>query len=79
MAPKEIKTQIELIADSARSAGQYVEINPYLPTVLVYRGPDDEYFFQEHEASELLDKAETVSNEYEVSQEDYILWSAQGW
>lgn len=74
MTQDELIEQIESTAKYCRSEGQYVEINWSLPYVAVYRGPDDEYFFQGEEASDLLDECPDY-----VSEEDYILWSSQGW
>ena len=71
--PANIKRDIEKTAKAARRAGDKVEINYGLPYVSVKVG-HDEYFFQEHEASDLLD--EVPDN---VNDEDYILWVAQGW
>ena len=72
----ELVAQIEMIAKYCRAEGQYVEINHGLPWVEVNRGCDDTYFFQGEEASDLLDECDAMP---EVSEEDYILWSAQGW
>lgn len=74
MTHEELVTQITRIADAAREEGQYVEINDVLPTVLIYRGEDDEFFFQEHEAVDLL---QTVPDYVNV--EDYLLYIAQEW
>ena len=59
--------------------GQSVTINHMLPWVEVNRGKnehgdDDTYFFQGEEASDLIDSCPEYLNE-----EEYILWSAQGW
>ena len=63
-------------ANAARAAGQTISINWDIPTVAVDRG-DCIYFFQEHEASQLLDEAD--NNRDDSSVEDYLLWSAQSW
>ena len=66
--------QVQNIAHCARLAGMRVEINNLLPYVFVFIAADQEYFFQEEEASDLLDEVPDYLNA-----EDYILWSAQGW
>ena len=71
----ELIAQIERIAKYCRWDGQYVKINRSLPWVEVNRG-DDTYFFQGEEASDLLEECDAMP---EVAEEDYILWSAQGW
>ena len=70
----EMIKQIEAAAEAERAAGGSVEIDPVLPTVAVTMSDGAEYFFQEWEASELLDQVPD-----EVAEEDYILWAAQGW
>lgn len=68
------ETRVEPTARAAREAGQYVEINHGLSYVVVHRGEDDEYFFQGEEADNLLEEVPEWANE-----EEWILWSAQGW
>lgn len=66
--------QFEEIAAAAREAGCTVEIDHGLPWVAVSDGVGGEWFFQEHEAEELL---ATVPEELHA--EDYILAVSQGW
>lgn len=75
----QLVNQVETIAHCARLAGHTVKINHLLPYVAVFLGYNEygdaiEYFFQGEEASELLDEVPDYLNE-----EDYILWTAQGW
>lgn len=79
MTQDELIKQIEDTAKHCRSIGMFVKINPYMPWVDVNLGVDSDgdelgYFFQGEEASDLLDDIPEWINE-----EDYILWSAQGW
>jgi hypothetical protein len=74
MDQSELIKQIEETARHCRGEGQTVEINHGLPYVAVERGEDDTYFFQGEEASDLLDDIPDWINE-----EDFILWSSQGW
>ncbi len=80
MQPHELADQIAEVADAARRCGQKIEINQVLPYVSVDTGADS-YFFQGHEAEELLNAAEetigTINDNGVV--EDVILWMAQGW
>ena len=61
-------------AAAERAEGGSCRINYGLPTVAVTLADGSTYFFQEHEASNLLD--EVPDN---ISSEDYILALAQGW
>ena len=68
----------ELIKQFTESAGQsniQVEINTFLPYVSVYR-PDDgeEWYFQEHSATELLD-----SIPEEIHPEEWLKVVANHW
>jgi hypothetical protein len=77
----ELIGQIEECARYCRAEGMSVEINYRLPYVAVNLGKDNygndiEYFFQGEEADDLLLECETLDC---VSEEDYILWLAQGW
>lgn len=69
-----IVRDMEKRADAEREAGGSVEINTRIPTISVTLSDGSEYFFQEDEASDLLD--EVPDN---ISPEDYILASAQSW
>jgi len=75
----ELKQQIIKTADAAKAAGQWVEINDMLPTLTIYRGPDDEYFYQEWEALEVVNEYEELADRLVLDVEDVILWAAQGW
>lgn len=67
--------QIEGTAEVCREEGWDVEIDHGLPTVAIKnQDGETEWFFQGHEAQELLDNVPE-----DVSEEDYILWSSQGW
>lgn len=79
MTNEDLRVMVENTAQIAKESGQYVEINSRLPTVLVHRGEDDEFFFQGDEAQTLLDEIEETLAEVEVSDEDFILYQAQGW
>ena len=74
MTQDKLILQIEDTAHYCRIEGQCVVINDSLPSVEVHRGPDDNYFFQGQEASDLLDECPDY-----VSRKDYLLWIAQGW
>jgi hypothetical protein len=81
----EIVNQVANAALNARLEGQSVAINRSLPSVSVKTSGDEEYFFQEHEAEQLIDRAQKAIDELgSESQpvldiEDYILYLAQGW
>lgn len=76
----EIANEIERIANACRASGQFVEYDHRLPSVLVYRGKGDEFFFQEHEAQSLVDEFESCKELQDtLFFEDWLLWCAQGW
>jgi hypothetical protein len=74
-----MKADIERTAQSAREAGQTIEINNNLPYVAIDCNQGDEYFFQGDDAENLLDEAEKASMKFDVSVEDYLLHIVQGW
>lgn len=86
MNNQELIKQISNTAEAARNSGQSITVDNMLPTVEVYRGEDDVFFFQESEASGLLEQAcqllERLTEddvEVEIGEEDVILFQAQGW
>jgi hypothetical protein len=79
MTKEEMKRMIEGTAQASRDAGATIEINQTLPYVAIKQSDGAEYFFQEHEASELLDEHESIASLFDVSLEDSILHDAQGW
>ena len=74
MTRKEFKEQVEYYAACERKAGGRVEINYLLPYVAIDMSDGSEYFFQEHEAVELL---ENIPDD--IEDEDFLLWQAQSW
>lgn len=72
--PSSLVRQYEKRAKSERAAGGVCKINSRLPSVAVELSDGSEYFFQGEEAEELL--AEVPDN---ITQEDYILATAQNW
>ena len=74
---EDFRSTVVKSANAARAAGCKVTINWRIPTVSVEMHNDIEYFFQEYEASRLLEEAD--SNRDNISVEDYIMWSAQSW
>jgi len=72
--PQNMVADYEKRAKAERDAGGSVEIDERLPTVAVTMSDGSEYFFQETEASELLDQVPD-----NMSPEDFILAYAQGW
>ena len=79
MEQSELIEQIEETARYCREEGQSVEINHSMQWVAINMGEDEhgdlkEWFFQGEEADNLIEEVPDWINE-----EDYILWSAQGW
>jgi hypothetical protein len=79
MTEQQVREMIQETAGAAREEGQTIEINERLPYVAINRGNDSDYFFQGEEAVDLLDEAEAAASVFNVSVEDYLLYSAQGW
>lgn len=72
---EKVKANFEEIARAEREAGSTVEIHEALPYVSIKLGESGaEYFFQDEEASRLLDEVPDWIND-----EDWILAMAQGW
>lgn len=71
---EEMLADYEARAKAERDAGGFIEINSHIPYVSVQMSDGSEYFFQDQEASELLD--EVPDN---ISEEDYVFAIAQGW
>jgi hypothetical protein len=74
MTNKQFAADIKRRAQAERKAGGSIKIDRRLPWVAIVLSDGSEYFFQEHEASELLDGIPDFVNE-----EDFLLAMAQGW
>jgi len=61
-------------AEAERRSGSSIEIDYGLPSVDIRLSGGIEYYFQEHEAQQLLD---SIPDEF--SPEDFLLATAQGW
>jgi len=72
--PENMVKDYEYRASCEVDAGGSIEIDTGLPTVAITMSNGDEYFFQEHEASELLDSVPD-----NINAEDFLLAIAQGW
>ena len=66
--------RVEDCVKAAKLRGQSCEIDNVLPTVLIVHGADDEFFFQEQPARELLDSVPDFCNPA-----DYLLYISQSW
>jgi hypothetical protein len=74
LLPDWLVIQYEQRAAAEREDGGSCTINERLPTIAVTLASGAEYFFQEHEASALLDSVPD-----NLTAEDFILASAQNW
>lgn len=72
--PTRMVRQYERLAKSERRGGGKIDIDYRLPTVYIKTSARDEYFFQEHEAQDLLD---TVPQN--IAAEDFLLAQSQNW
>ena len=74
MTNEQYANDLQIRHDAEVAAGGHIEIEHGLPSVAVTMSDGSEYFFQEYEASELLDSVPDYVNE-----KVYILAMAQGW
>jgi len=72
--PDQLVRQYEERAAAERESGGSVEIETTLPSISVRLSDGSEYFFQEWEADEILEKIPT-----NIDPEDFILATAQNW
>lgn len=72
--PEKLVNQYESLANSEREGGGKIKINYGLPTIRIQMSDGTDYFFQEHEATDLLDQVPD-----NISPEDFILAQAQNW
>ncbi len=72
--PDNLAKQYEKRAAAEREAGGSIEIDTGLPTVAITLSDGTDYFFQEWEADELLNKIPG-----NVDPEDFLLAMAQNW
>ena len=70
----QLAQRVEDCVKAAQLRGQRCEIDNVLPTVLIVHGADDEFFFQEQNARELLDSVPAYCNPA-----DYLLYISQSW
>ena len=72
--PENILQDIEETAKAERNAGGSCHIDKYIGTVAVDCSDGAEYFFQDEEAQNLLDRCP-----HNVDPESWILWQSIGW
>lgn len=72
MTKAELYNQIETTVKEFYKEGGKIEINQLY--VSIHQPNGEEYFFQEHEAYQLLEEVpEDINEEY------WIIWESQGW
>ena len=74
MTKKEFAADVKKRAAAERKAGGSIKIDRRLPYIAIRMSDGSEYFFQEHEASALLEGIPDYVNEA-----DFLLAMAQGW
>lgn len=76
-----VRANVLQTAVAARAEGQTAQYQRSpLETLYVYRGPDDEFFFRDHEATELILAAQQCAKLLGIDDVlDVILHDAQGW
>ena len=75
----EMRKQIKNTAAAARKEGMYVRIDRTYGTVLVHLDEDDERFYEDWRADELLAEYAPTAEEYDLPVADVILAAAQSW
>ncbi len=74
MTNEQYAQDLQIRHDAEVAAGGSIDIEHGLPSVAITMSDGSEYFFQEHEASELLESVPDYVNE-----EVFLLAMAQGW
>lgn len=64
---------------SARKAGQFLDIDFMLPSVLYCREPGIEFHFREQSAQNLFDHYRDIAESTGVPLREVLLWAAQTW
>jgi len=72
--PEDLVSQYESRARSEMEAGGTIDIDHMLPTIAIVMSDGSKYFFQEHEAEEIL--SQIPDN---IADEDFLLAQAQNW
>lgn len=71
---EKLAKQYKQRAESERQAGGHITINKYMPYISITLSGGESYFFEDHEADDLL-----ASVPDWINTEDYLLASAQEW
>ena len=79
MTDAEFRFQVIKASNAELKAGTKIEMNRILPTVSIRYHDGEEYFFQEHEASDLLDRAKALADRLDLDLGSVLRWMAQSW
>jgi hypothetical protein len=79
MTNNEMKQQIERSAEAELAAGAQIDIDRRFGWVSLTMSSGDEYFFQGDEGYDLIDEHDKSADLFDVTCEQSILHSAQGW
>lgn len=74
-----LTAQILAACKDARKAGQFVDIDFMLPSVLYYRDDGTEFHFSEQGAQNLFNHYRQVAELSGLPLRDVLLWAAQSW
>jgi len=79
MTNDEMRQQIEQSATAELNAGAQIDIDRRYGWVSLTMSNGDEYFFQDSEGYNLIDEHDHSADRFNVTCEQSILHSAQGW
>ena len=79
MTNEEMRQQIEQSATAELNAGAQIDIDRRYGWVSLTMSNGDEYFFQDSEGYDLIDEHDRSADKFNVTCEQSILHSAQGW
>lgn len=87
MTNKEMSKHIKKVAKFIRkdfkeimpADSKIVDVNWSLPSLYINLPNGCEFFFQESEASELLEAATETANKFNTPLEDVLIWQANSW
>ena len=79
MTNEQMRQQIEQSASAELAAGAQIDIDRRYGWVSLTLSDGSEYFFQDSEGYDLIDEHDKSADKFDVTCEQSILHSAQGW
>lgn len=76
---EQLAMEMEMIAGEQREGGTRISIDRGLPAVSIEDSFHGSYYFQEHEAEELLQQADRSAEDLGIDAETYLLYVSASW